>query len=144
MLNIQKDIPLKNYTTLKIGGSAKFFVEVASEEELKDAITHAMDTDNPYLVIGEGSDLLVSDSGFAGLVIKCSLQGIQIMRNSLIASSGVLLQDLVAIANKNGLSGLEKLAGIPGTVGGAIYGNAGAYGQAISDHLVNVKIYDGE
>lgn len=144
MLNIQKDIPLKDYTTLKIGGPAKFFIEVASEEDLKEAITHAVDTDNPYLIIGAGSDLLVSDSGFAGLVIKCNLQGIQIVENNLIVSSGMPLQDLVDFANKNGLSGLEKLAGIPGTVGGAIYGNAGAYGQAISDHLVNVKVYDGE
>ncbi|MBI2330470.1 UDP-N-acetylmuramate dehydrogenase [Candidatus Daviesbacteria bacterium] len=124
----------KNLTTLQIGGPAKKFLAVSSEEELVQAIEYAKKEKLPYLVIGSGSNLLVADEGFDGLVIKNEISGI----SGMTSKSGTPLQELVDYTIQNGLSGLQKLAGIPGTVGGAVYGNAGAYGQTISDHIVSV------
>jgi UDP-N-acetylmuramate dehydrogenase len=129
-------------TTLKIGGPVREFVSAETEEQLINSIQLSAAKDQPYLVIGGGSNLLVSDDGFDGTVIKNEIKGTEKDGDNLIVKSGTVLQDLVDFANKEGLSGLENLAGIPGTVGGAIYGNAGAYGQTISDHLTSVKVFD--
>jgi UDP-N-acetylmuramate dehydrogenase len=126
-------------TTLKIGGPVSQVILVTTDEELISNLQSVITSHKPYLVIGGGSNLLVSDEGFDGSVIKNEIRGIEKEGNNLIVKSGTILQDLVNFANNEGLSGLENLAGIPGTVGGAIYGNAGAYGQTISDHLVSVK-----
>lgn len=139
MLNIKYNYPLKNTTTLQIGGPAKKFVAVKTEEELIEAIKYAKENNLEFLVIGGGSNLLVSDNGTDKLIIKNEIFGIKKQDNNLIVKSGTILQDLVNFANDNGLSGLQKLAGIPGTVGGAVFGNAGAYGQTISDNIVEVK-----
>ncbi|MDO8573612.1 MAG: UDP-N-acetylmuramate dehydrogenase [Candidatus Daviesbacteria bacterium] len=134
---------LKTITTLSIGGPAKKFVIVSSEEELIEALEYAKSQQMPYLIIGGGSNLLISDDGFEGLVIKneiCDLSTSKVGPDSfeVCVKSGTLLQNLVDYTIQNGLSGLQKLTGIPGTVGGAVYGNAGAYGQSISDHIVSV------
>lgn len=140
--NFQTDIPLANYTTLGIGGPAKLFVKVTSVNLLKEVIKFAQHNYMDSLVVGSGSNLLVSDNGFNGIVIKNCIRGIKISNNKISANGGMLLQDLVDAANKKGLRGLEKLAGIPGTVAGAIYGNAGAYGQSISEKLTRVGVLD--
>ncbi len=127
-------------TTLQIGGPIGRFVEVKTEEELINTLQSAHKENIPFLIIGSGSNLLVSDSGFEGLVIKNSIIGIVQEGRTLKVKSGAILQNLVDFANDNGLSGLQKLTGIPGTVGGAVYGNAGAYGQIISDHISSVVI----
>ncbi len=129
-------------TTLKIGGPVKKILRANTESELEKNLQSLIINHQSYLVIGSGSNLLVSDTGFDGVVIKNEIKGIEKKENNLIVKSGTILQDLVDFANKEGLSGLENLAGIPGTLGGAIYGNAGAYGQTISDHLVNAKVFD--
>lgn len=129
-------------TTLRIGGPALDIAKALTEKELVEAIKKLPAGGKGFLLLGGGSNLLVSDSGFDGTIIKNEVTGINREKNNLISQSGTKLQDLVDFANKNGLSGLENLAGIPGTIGGAIYGNAGAYGQAISDRLVNVKVFD--
>ncbi|MDP3733412.1 MAG: UDP-N-acetylmuramate dehydrogenase [Candidatus Daviesbacteria bacterium] len=134
--------PLKNVTTLCIGGPAKKFVVVKSQSELLEALKHAKQNYLNYLVIGEGSNLLVSDAGFDGLVIKNEITGISHI--GCVIFSGTLLQELVDYTIGHGLSGLQKLAGIPGTVGGAVYGNAGAYGQSISDHITSVKVLNSD
>lgn len=146
MLKFQDNYPLKNVTTLCIGGPAKKFVIVSSEEELSEeelieAIIFAKKENLSYLVIGGGSNLLVSDAGFDGLVIKNEITGISHPGGVTVkAKSGALLQELVDFTIGHGFSGLQKLTGIPGTVGGAVYGNAGAYGQSISDHIISEKI----
>lgn len=132
--------PLKNVTTLCIGGPAKKFVAVSSQEELIEAIEFAKKENLSYLVIGGGSNLLIADEGFDGVVIKNEITGITRDGNKVSVKSGTSLQNLVDYTLQNGLSGLQKLTGIPGTVGGAVYGNAGAYGQSISDHIVNVML----
>lgn len=138
------NFPLKNITTLQIGGPAKKFVEVKTQEELIEAIKFAKDNNMRFLVIGGGSNLLVSDLGFDGLIIKNEIKGNIRKGNQFIAQAGIVLQTLVESAIIHGLSGLEKLTGIPGTVGGAVYGNAGAYGQTISDAISQVKTFNGQ
>lgn len=142
MLQIQDNYPLKNATTLCIGGPAKKFVTVSSEEELIEGVTFAKQNDLDYLVIGGGSNLLIADNGFNGLVIKNEISGLHTKGVIVSIKSGTSLQNLVDYAIQNGLSGIQKLTGIPGTVGGAVYGNAGAYGQSISDHIIQVSVLD--
>lgn len=143
-MNIQNKVMLAPHTTLKIGGPARHFVEVKTEEEFKKAIEFAEERHIPYLVIAGGSNLLVSDDGFNGVVIKLSLKGIKKDKDKQVIAveAGTPLQELVDFANENGLAGVEKLTGIPGSVGGAIYGNAGAYGQTISDKIIRVKVFE--
>lgn len=139
-MQFQDNYPLKNATTLSIGGPAKKFVEVNTEKELTEAIQYAKDQALPYLIIGGGSNLLVSDEGVNSLVIKNRITGITHSGTEITVKSGTILQDLVDYAIGSGLAGLQDLTGIPGTVGGAVYGNAGAYGQTISDHLTTVTV----
>lgn len=136
MVKISRNIPLSQYTTFEIGGKADFFIEVFSLQEMREAIDFAKELGKPYLIIGGGSNLLISDKGIRGVVIKNSVKGVEIKGNLLTAYSGELLQDLVELALKDSLSGLEFATGIPGTFGGAVVGNAGAYGKGIGDILL--------
>jgi|SRR3989344_1492436 len=144
LMLIRDNFPLNQTTTLKIGGPAKKFAAVKTDRELIEAINCAKENSLEFLAIGGGSNLLVSDKGVDKLIIKNEIIGISKKDDMIIAKSGTILQDLVDYAINNGLAGLQKLAGIPGTLGGAVFGNAGAYGQTISDHIVRVKVYDGE
>ena len=140
MLEFEDNYPLSKLTTLQIGGPAKKFVTVTTQEELIEAIKSAKSHQLPYLVIGEGSNLLVSDEEINKLIIQNRIAAISHPRGvTLLVKSGTPLQNLVDYTIIHGLSGLQKLAGIPGTVGGAVYGNAGAYGQSISDHINKVS-----
>lgn len=134
-MQFQQNFPLSQVTTLQIGGPARLFVTVKSEPELFEAIQYAKTNLLAYLIIGGGSNLLVNDSGVNCLVIKNEIEGITKAVRVLKVKSGTPLQDLVDYSIAQGLSGLHKLTGIPGTVGGAVFGNAGAYGQTISDYI---------
>lgn len=138
MQSFQENFPLSKVTTLQIGGPAKQFITVSNTEDLIQVITHANNTSLPYLIIGKGSNLLVSDEGVNKLVIQNEIEGVIKTVNKLQIKSGLSLQNLVDYSIGNSLSGLQKLNGIPGTVGGAVFGNAGAYGQTISDHIFEV------
>ncbi|MBI2338202.1 UDP-N-acetylmuramate dehydrogenase [Candidatus Daviesbacteria bacterium] len=145
MLNFKDSYSLSNITTLQIGGPAKKFVTVKTEKDLIEAIEYAVSQKIPYLIIGAGSNLLVSDEGVNSLVIKNEISGISTWEepkpiSQVSVKSGTKLQDLVDYAIIHNLAGLQKLTKIPGTVGGAVYGNAGAYGQTISDHLISVTV----
>ncbi len=131
---------MSKLTTLQIGGPAKKFVTIHSEQELIEAIQYAKQNNLDYLVIGGGSNLLVNDQGVDSLVVKNEISGIEQSGQTLRVKSGTILQDLVDYSISHGLSGLQKITGIPGTLGGAVYGNAGAYGQTISDHIAGVII----
>ncbi len=137
-MNVIQDYPLSKVTTLRIGGPAKQFISVASEDELLEAIKYAKKESLPFLVIGGGSNLLVADEGVEKLVIQNKISGIFQNGNILTVKSGTPLQTVVNLSIEKGLSGINKLTGIPGTVGGAIYGNAGAYGGGISENLIDV------
>lgn len=139
MLKFQENFPMSQITTLQIGGPARLFVTVKTEDELKEAIAYTKANFLPYLVIGGGSNLLVSDNPLNCLVIKNEIDGIVKIVRCLEAKSGLSLQHLVDYSIANNLSGLQKLTGIPGTLGGAVFGNAGAYGQTISDYIREVS-----
>ncbi len=136
--------PMGKHTTLKIGGPARLFIIVGSEQDLKKVVREAIKLGLPYLVIGDGSNLLVHDKGYYGLIIRNKVQGIKVVGGLVRVKSGAALQKLIDFSIEKGLSGMECMAGIPGTVGGAIYGSAGAYGQEIRDCLIRVKVFDGE
>lgn len=145
---IKLNEPLKNKTTFRVGGAAKLFSEPEDKRELKLLIIFAKRYNIPVFVIGAGSNLLVSDKGVNGLVLKLSsgfFKKISTKSNCLEAGSAVSLAQLIRLASDKGLSGLEFLAGIPGTVGGALSMNAGAGGMAVGDLVQKVKVmdYDG-
>lgn len=137
-MDFKPNVFLKDFTTLKIGGPAKFFTSVQTTGDFISALKFAQDQKIPYLIIGGGSNLLISDEGFPGLVIKNDLQGIRQEGPTVIVQSGTLLQNLVNFTIENQLGYIHKLTGIPGTTGGAVYGNAGAYGQTISQYIKQV------
>jgi len=127
--------PLSGYTSFKIGGPADLFVEVSTTAALMLAVNWAFSREIAYTVIGSGTNLLVSDEGVRGLVIRNMADGLRLEKNNVIAESGALTNHVVDLAVARGLAGTEFLAGIPGTIGGAIVGNAGAFGSSISDIL---------
>lgn len=144
------DEPMKKHTSFKIGGTADQFVKVTNEEELKEAIKYAKGKNLKITIIGNGSNLLVLDKGIRGLVIKIDIQKLEIERKEKYAKitvgSGYKTMALgIKLMNEN-LSGFEELSGIPGTIGGAIFMNAGAYGKEIKDINISTKCmdYNGE
>ncbi|MCB9802605.1 UDP-N-acetylmuramate dehydrogenase [Candidatus Nomurabacteria bacterium] len=141
-MQIQKNIPLAQYTTFKIGGPAENFVIAKTIEEVQEAVSWAKEHDQEIFVFGGGSNLLISDSGIKGLVIKLDLQILEFEENKIKVGSGVLLSYLLNQALEHELIGLEFAAGIPGTVGGAVRGNAGTYGRAMSDVVTKINYLD--
>lgn len=144
MDNFTKDMLFSKLTTLKIGGLINYYVEINSLEELQQSLKLCQSKKIQPFVIGSGSNLLVADEGFDGVVIKNNIQSIEQTGEGIIIGVGTVLQTFINWANQKGYAGFEKLAGIPGTVGGAVYGNAGAYGQTISDNLVWAEIINVE
>ena len=135
--------PLSRYTRFGIGGEADLFAETRDEEAFAAAISAARTNGMPVMVTGGGTNLIVSDEGFRGLVVRFSGDTLAAEDDIVTVGAGIVLQDLVDFANARGLRGLETLAGIPGWVGAAVYGNAGAYGHSISERVVAVRFFDG-
>ncbi|HEY8369905.1 MAG TPA: UDP-N-acetylmuramate dehydrogenase [Thermodesulfobacteriota bacterium] len=136
----RRDVPLAPFTTFRIGGRADLFVEVTSRAALVEAVRAARRHGVPYFVLAGGSNLLVDDAGIRGLVIHNRAAELRREGTRLTVGSGLPLADLLEAAARESLTGLEFAAGIPGSVGGAIYGNAGAYGKAIQDVLVRATL----
>jgi len=141
---MQENIPLAPLTSFRVGGNAKFYVEVKSLEDLKDSLEFAKEKNLDFYILGGGTNLLVSDRGFDGLVIRMKMNDIKVDGMTLEVEVGVPLIKMINTAASSSLSGVESLAGIPGTVGGAIRGNAGAYGSEICSVVKSVKAYDCE
>lgn len=140
---IREDVPLCSYTTMRVGGPADVMLSPSTEEEVTAVLDRIRQENIPWLIIGNGSNLLVSDEGFRGVVLrigknygKISCEG-----NRVFAQSGAMLSVLAKAAEENSLSGLEFASGIPGSVGGGIYMNAGAYGGEISQVLSKVRVW---
>ena len=143
-MQIEEHVSLAEFTTFRIGGLARFFARVASAEELRRSLDFARDQHQRVLMLGGGSNVLIDDAGFDGLVIKIEIQGVDIEKETLIAGAGEQWDALVARASQENLWGIENLSGIPGTAGGAVAGNIGAYGQALSQTLQWVEVFDTE
>ncbi len=135
---------LSKYTRFEIGGPAKVVLDAADENALIEALGAVEESKWPLTVIGGGTNLIVSDSGFAGAVLRYVANGIDFDDRMVRVDAGAILQDLVDRSIDRGLGGLETMTGIPGWAGGAIYGNAGAYGHSIHERVESVRFYDGE
>jgi UDP-N-acetylmuramate dehydrogenase len=147
-LSVQQNVPLAPYTTLGVGGPARWFVTAHTEAEVAAAVAFAREQEAPLFVLGGGSNLLVSDAGFPGLVLHIALRGLreEMERGHgpvyVTAAAGESWDDLVQFTVERNLQGMECLAGIPGTVGGTPVQNVGAYGQEIAQTLVSVRCFD--
>jgi UDP-N-acetylmuramate dehydrogenase len=142
-LTVSMDVPLSRYTRFGIGGPADLYAETGSVEAFTAALAAARVSGVPTMVIGGGTNLVVSDGGFRGIVLRYRGDRLGAADGRVIAEAGAVLQDLVDFAIERGLQGLETMAGIPGSVGAAVYGNAGAYGHSLSERVVNVRFHDG-
>jgi UDP-N-acetylmuramate dehydrogenase len=143
-MEVQSNVPLGRYTTLKIGGEAKHFFQPTSVDQLVEIISSLKAEDEPFYILGGGSNLLVSSSGVDGCVIRTAqLTAISSPEPDLLqADAGVRLPHVAKYAASLGLSGMEFLVGIPGTVGGAVIMNAGAHGSCVEKILESCTIYD--
>lgn len=144
-MKIEKNVSLKEYTSYKTGGSAKYFAMCYNNDDLKQALDFAHSSDLDYEIIGGGSNLLVNDNGYNGLIIctaKLNRYIINYGNNILKCGAGINLADLVYYSCSQGLAGMESMAGIPGSVGGAVKMNAGAYNQEIKDTNIKAALMD--
>ena len=142
-LTVSTATPLSLYTRFGIGGPADIYAETGSAEAFIAALAAARASGFETMVIGGGTNLIVSDRGFRGIVLRYRADRLLASNGRVHAEAGAVLQDLVDFTIARGLQGLETLSGIPGSVGAAIYGNAGAYGHSISERVVGVRFFDG-
>ena len=145
MLNVQRGVPLAPHTTLRIGGPARFYTEPEALPELEESIAWALSEEVPFFILGGGSNVLVHDRGFDGLVINTrKLSRVEAEGEKVRAECGVLVDDLVDACAGRSLTGIEFAAGLPGTVGGALYMNARAYEGSFSGIVEEVSALEVE
>jgi UDP-N-acetylmuramate dehydrogenase len=145
-MQIQQQVPLAPLTTFKVGGPARYFMEAGSEEDVRAAVAEAQTRGWPLFVLGGGSNLVISDVGWPGLVLKIALTGIEERRDGarmlFEAAAGEDWDSFVAHTVVRDCAGIECLSGIPGTVGGTPVQNVGAYGQEVSNTITSVRVFD--
>lgn len=145
---IRFNSPMKDHTSFRIGGPADVLIFPNNIEDVKNIVAYAKNKDIPYYIIGNGSNILVSDKGIRGIVIKiCRVMNrIEVCDDTISVEAGALLPSISNVAMKHGLSGIEHVVGIPGTLGGGIMMNAGSCGQELGDVIEKVTIltHDGE
>src|SRR5919197_3852668 len=137
-----KGEPMRKHTSLHIGGPAQFYLRVTSERDLIGAVAVAREHELPVFVLGGGTNLLVPDAGIAGVVLHNDWAGTEGSGTDITAASGTPMASVAAVAARNGILGLEWMATVPGTVGGAVHGNAGAYGGETKDVLIDAELMD--
>jgi UDP-N-acetylmuramate dehydrogenase len=142
-LTVSTGVPLSRYTRFGMGGPADLYAETGNVEAFIAALDAGRSSGIPTMVIGGGTNLVVSDRGFRGIVLRYRGDRLTAANGRVLADAGAVFEDLVNFAIARGLQGLETFAGIPGSVGAAIYGNAGAYGHSLSERVVNVRFHDG-
>jgi UDP-N-acetylmuramate dehydrogenase len=146
-MEIHTNIPLKNYTTMRLGGATRFMAEAHTPEEIREVCLNARSQNLPIFILGGGSNLIVRDEGFNGIVIRNRIPGFDIITDepshiTLAIGAGENWDETVSRCVKMNLTGIEAMSAIPGTVGAAPVQNVGAYGQEIADTLVSVEAYD--
>jgi len=145
LIGLKENVSLKLYTSFKIGGKARYFYIANSQEQIKNALKVSKRLKIPFFILGGGTNILVSDNGFNGLVIKLNNKKLVFDKKRpqvIFAEAGVSLGRILSLAKRKGLTGLEWAAGIPGTLGGAIRGNAGAFGGSISQVVRKIRLLD--
>jgi UDP-N-acetylmuramate dehydrogenase len=142
-LSISEHVLLSRYTRFGIGGPADLYIETAAEQSFMTALNIVRASCAEFAVIGGGTNLIVSDAGFRGIVLRFTASGISSEGGVVRAEAGAELQALVDYTIGHGLRGLETMTGIPGSVGAAVYGNAGAYGHSINERVRQVRFFDG-
>jgi UDP-N-acetylmuramate dehydrogenase len=148
-MDVHTNIPLKNYTTMHLGGNARFMTDVHSPEEAAEACRNAYKQSIPIFILGGGSNLIVSDAGFPGIVIRNRIPGFEVIgddpsHTTIKVGAGEQWDNVVKRTVDMNLSGIEALSSIPGTAGAAPVQNIGAYGQEIAETLVSLEAYDIE
>ncbi|MDO8600860.1 MAG: UDP-N-acetylmuramate dehydrogenase [bacterium] len=145
-ITVQENVQLAQYSVFKIGGPARFFVVAKTKDALIEALHFAKEKTMPFFMLGAGSNILVADKGFGGIVIKNELNTIAANEDTGIirADAGISMPRLVVEAAKHSIAGFEWGIGIPGSIGGSVRGNAGAFGKEIKDVLVSASVYDIE
>ncbi len=141
---IKQNMPLAPLTTFKIGGAAKLFLEVKSKEDLLGAYEWAKENNEQVFILAGGSNILINDNGIDGLIVKLSNDNIAVRGERIECGAGASLISADRTAASQGLSGLEWAIGIPGTIGGAIRGNAGAYGNSISELVETIEVFNAK
>jgi len=144
MLAVKENVPLAPLTTFGIGGPARFFVDVKTDDEIREALLWARNRNLKAVVLAGGSNVLAPDEGLDALVIHIVSNAHSFAGDELAADAGCNLLELIREASQKGLGGWEKLGGIPGTIGGAVRGNAGAFGPEIKDFVLKVHALDTE
>jgi UDP-N-acetylmuramate dehydrogenase len=143
-LRLEAEVPLARFTRFAIGGPAELVAETGDPVAFITAIRACRAAGVPHYIIGDGSNLVVADRGYRGVVLRLAARRLAADRTSIFADAGASLQAFLDFAITRGLGGLETLSGIPGSVGAAVYGNAGAYGHSISERVARVELFDGE
>jgi UDP-N-acetylmuramate dehydrogenase len=141
-IDLQQNVSLAPLTTLKVGGPARFFVRAGTEDQVAEAFEYADQEKLEVFVLGGGSNLLVSDEGFDGLVIQIAVRGVAFDGSIAAACAGEDWDSFVGLCVDKDLAGIECLSGIPGFIGGTPVQNVGAYGQEVSESIVNVRCFD--
>lgn len=138
--------PMKNHTTFRIGGEADAMVRISDKNELSKVLRYLSQVEIPYYIVGNGSNLLVADEGYRGVIIEIAdkMNEVRVEGSCLVCQAGALMSKAARIAYENGLTGLEFAAGIPGTIGGGTVMNAGAYGGELKHVVTQVTVVDKE
>lgn len=145
---IRENVPISELTTMRLGGKARYVIEITTEKEVHEAYTFADEKELPVYILGSGSNIIGRDGGFEGIILINKIMGMGVAEPEkdgmidLYANGGELLDDFVAFGVEKGFHGMEALSSIPGTVGAAPVQNVGAYGQDISQSLISVRAYD--
>ena len=146
--NIKRNEPMSKHTSFKTGGPAEFYITAKTIEDIQNIFQYAKTNRIKLYIIGNGSNLLVSDEGIKGIVLKIAVDNIETLASDfgilVNVGAGVKTMALAQILKKDGITGFEELAGIPGTIGGANYMNAGAYGKELKDIIVETKVINKE
>ncbi|MFH1429904.1 MAG: UDP-N-acetylmuramate dehydrogenase [Candidatus Uhrbacteria bacterium] len=139
---LRENEPLAARTNFRVGGPARWFVDVLNEEELRFVLALARDANIPHVLLGGGTNVLVADEGFPGVVIRLAMRSVRVDGNQLVAGAGTAMTLVAQTAADAGLSGLEWAASLPGTIGGAVRGNAGCFGGSMADVVCGVGVFD--
>ncbi len=142
-LKVSENVPLSKLSRFELGGPARILADASTEDALTRALEVVRESGTPWTLIGGGSNLVVDDAGYPGVVLRYTASNIAVDGETVRVESGAKLQDLVDLTIDRGLQGLETMTGIPGWVGGAVYGNAGAYGHSIDERIARVRFFDG-